>query len=373
MMLSAGAGNVADFGRIGARCLAPLTLFLSVGVGACGTTGATSVMSQEGGAPQAIDAAPLDATPAGGADAAGDGLALEMDASADGATGDGSTTIGDASTQGGDGSTPIDAAAAGGPEQCMHRAPVDPKWKLTWSDEFEKDGPPDPANWGFEQGFVRNQELQWYEPDNATVASGLLTIAARRQTVVNPNYVAGSSDWKTNRQYAYYTSSSMTTMGKQSFEYGRFEMCGKIDTTLGSWPAFWILGDSRSWPSSGEVDIMEYYTNYINANVCKPSGTNCNWAGSVRQSLGSLGGATWASAFHLWAMEWDSQNIKLYLDDVLVYPFSVASAVSSGANPYTGNPFYIIVNEAVGANGGDPTNTTFPISYEVDYVRVYRE
>jgi beta-glucanase (GH16 family) len=252
----------------------------------------------------------------------------------------------------------------------VNRAPVAAKWTLKWSDEFDKDGAPNPANWGFESGFVRNQELQWYQPNNATVSNGLLTIAAQRQQVTNPNYMAGSSNWQTNRQYAQYTSSSMTTSGKQSFEYGRFEMCGQIDTRQGSWPAFWILGNGRSWPASGEVDIMEYYANDIRANVCTPSGSTCDWNGSVAQPISKFA-STWPSQFHLWAMEWSSTDISLYLDDALVWTFTVAS-VTSGTNPYTGNKFYILVNQAIGANGGDPTNTTFPIDYKVDYVRVYQ-
>jgi beta-glucanase (GH16 family) len=239
---------------------------------------------------------------------------------------------------------------------------------LVWSDEFDRDGAPDSSNWGYEKGFVRNQELQWYQPDNATVSGGLLTIAAQKQQVLNPNYNAGSTDWKQNRQYAQYTSTSMTTSGKRSFQYGRFEMCGQIDTRQGSWPAFWILGNGLSWPASGEVDIMEYYANGVRSNICKPSGGNCDWSGSVSQSLSSLGGTTWSNKFHLWAMEWDLQKINLYLDDKLVYGYTITSA-----SPYTGNPFYILVNLAIGANGGDPSSTTFPITYLVDYVRVYQK
>jgi beta-glucanase (GH16 family) len=262
-------------------------------------------------------------------------------------------------------------SAGAGPEQCAKRAALDPKWKLAWSDEFDQDGAPNPANWGFEKGFVRNEELQWYQPDNATVANGLLTIAAQKQQVLNPNYVAGSSSWKTSRQYAQYTSTSMTTSGKHAFTYGRFEVCAKIDTRQGSWPAFWSLGSGVSWPASGEVDIMEYYAKDVRANVCKPSGSTCDWSGSVAQPLSSFA-SDWANSFHLWAMEWDSTNLVLYLDDKSVYPFKVSSAVSSGTNPYVGHSFYVLVNLAIGANGGDPTNTTFPLDYLVDYVRVYQ-
>ena len=272
----------------------------------------------------------------------------------------------DAATGGAGGTIDADSA---GPEQCANRAAIDStKWKLVWSDEFDKDGAPDASNWGYEKGFVRNSELQWYQPDNATVSGGLLTIAAQKQQVLNPNYKAGSTDWKQNRQYAQYTSTSMTTSGKKSFLYGRFELCGQIDTRQGSWPAFWILGNGLSWPASGEVDIMEYYANGVRSNICKPSGGNCDWSGSVSQSLSSLGGTTWSNKFHLWAMEWDSQQINLYLDDKLVYGYTITST-----NPYTGNPFYILVNLAIGANGGDPSSTTFPITYLVDYVRVYQK
>jgi beta-glucanase (GH16 family) len=282
----------------------------------------------------------------------------------------GGTSTGGTKANGGTSSTGGATAGGGsdgGPEQCTGRAAVDTKWKLAWSDEFDKDGAPNSANWGFEKGFVRNQELQWYQPDNATVANGLLTIAAQKQQVTNPNYNAGSSDWKQSRQYAQYTSSSLVSSGKQSFLYGRFEICGQIDTRQGSWPAFWVLGNGRSWPSSGEVDIMEYYANGVRANICKPSGSNCDWSGSVTQSLSSLGGTTWSNKYHLWAMEWDAKNINLYLDDKLVYGYSIAST-----NPYTGNAFYMLVNLAIGANGGDPSGTTFPITYKVDYVRVYQ-
>ncbi len=132
-------------------------------------------------------------------------------------------------------------SSGGGPQQCAARAAIDStKWKLAWSDEFDKDGAPNSANWGFEKGFVRNQELQWYQPDNATVSKGwLLTIAAQKQRVTNPNYNAGSSDWKPESAVCRIHIEFAGLVGKQSFLYGRFEMCGQIDTRQGSWPAFW--------------------------------------------------------------------------------------------------------------------------------------
>lgn len=86
-------------------------------------------------------------------------------------------------------------------------------WKLAWSDEFNHDGPPDPHNWNFENGFVRNEELQWYQPDNARCENGLLVIEARRERKQNPRYNPNGRSWKSKREYAQYTSACLTTGG----------------------------------------------------------------------------------------------------------------------------------------------------------------
>ena len=100
------------------------------------------------------------------------------------------------------------------------------EYKLVWADEFDKDGPPDPCNWTYERGFVRNQELQWYQPDNARCENGLLIIEGRRERKPNPRYNPESNDWKVNREFAEYTSACVTTRRLHSWMYGRFEMRG---------------------------------------------------------------------------------------------------------------------------------------------------
>ena len=102
-----------------------------------------------------------------------------------------STTVGAGATA----AAPQGGAAAG-------RPPDYPGYALVWSDEFDRDGVPDPKNWDYEHGFVRNRELQWYTPENARVSQGFLVIEARRERVPNPQFEAGSNDWRRNREFA---------------------------------------------------------------------------------------------------------------------------------------------------------------------------
>lgn len=117
-----------------------------------------------------------------------------------------------------------------------------------------------PSVWNYEQGYVRNEEAQWYQPDNAVCKGGFLVIEARKErNRQNPLYIPGSNDWRKEREFIEYTSSSVTTAGKKEFLYGRFEVRARIPVAKGAWPAIWTLGSNMEWPSCGEIDIMEYY------------------------------------------------------------------------------------------------------------------
>jgi beta-glucanase (GH16 family) len=250
-------------------------------------------------------------------------------------------------------------------------------YRLVWADEFDTDGRPDPKNWSYEQGFVRNEEAQWYRPENARCEGGSLVIEARRERVENPDYSPQSGDWKRGRQYAEYTSSSLLTRGLHGWVFGRFEMRARIDTRPGLWPAFWTLGVNGDWPHGGEIDIMEYYRGMLLANIAW--GAEEKWHAvwdSYSKPLSSLADPEWPAKFHVWRMDWDSSAIRLYLDDTLMNAANLSSTINrdaEGKNPFM-QAQYIIVNLAVGGNsGGDPSHTIFPAKYEIDYIRVYQK
>lgn len=252
--------------------------------------------------------------------------------------------------------------------------------KLVWNDEFNNDGEPNPLFWKHEIGFVRNNELQWYQSQNASCKDGVLLIEGRREQFSNPNYKADSKDWRSNRQEVTFTSSSIQTRGLKEWQYGTFIIRAKIDTTLGAWPAIWTLGVNGQWPSNGEIDIMEFYRVKSNptilANVAW--GTEKQYVAKWDEAKISLSHFTeknnnWVNEFHIWRMDWTSKSINLYLDDELLNSTSLSESINpDGKNPFT-QPHYLLLNLAIGSNnGGQPNENTHKIRYEVDYVRVYQ-
>jgi beta-glucanase (GH16 family) len=250
-------------------------------------------------------------------------------------------------------------------------------YQLVWADEFNNRGYPDSAYWRHEQGFVRNNELQWYQPQNATCSGGFLLIEGRRESKPNPSFLQGSNNWRQSRPNIAYTSSSINTRGKKEWQYGRFVMRGKIEVGSGLWPAWWTLGVQGQWPSNGEIDIMEYYRGMLLANVATGTATpyKAKWF-TKTFPLDSLGGKAWADTFHVWRMDWDEQAIALYVDDVLLNRVALSQLVNedgTGINPFK-QPHYMLLNLAIGGdNGGDPSETPFPARFIVDYVRVYQK
>jgi len=261
-------------------------------------------------------------------------------------------------------------------------APPLKKMKLVWSDEFNYKGKPNEAFWCFEEGFVRNNELQWYQSDNAFCKKGVLVIEARRENKPNPNYDASSDDWRKSRKTIDYSSACIVTKNKVAFQYGTLVVRARIDVDKGSWPAIWTLGVQGEWPANGEIDLMEFYRINNQPHIL----ANTAWAdnkrfkaqwNSVKMPLQNFEAKNrnWGSKFHEWRMDWTADYIKMYLDGVHIHTTELNKVHNllgdSTIHPFR-QPHFFLLNLAVGSNGGDPSQTSFPLKYEVDYIRFYQ-
>ena len=173
-------------------------------------------------------------------------------------------------------------------------------------------------------------------------------------------------------------------MGKREFLYGRLEVCARIPTAGGSWPAIWTLGRGMEWPSCGEIDIMEFYRingmPHILANAAWGNDQHFQPVWSSKKipfTHFTEREPNWAQQFHVWRMDWDEKAIRLYLDDELLNdtPLSttVNGSIGQNKNPFQ-SPQYILLNLALGGDcGGTIDNSALPMRYEIDYVRIYQK
>jgi beta-glucanase (GH16 family) len=241
-----------------------------------------------------------------------------------------------------------------------------PGYRLVFRDEFDgKAGSlPDQTKWVFETGGggFGNNELEYYtaRPENASLdGQGMLVITARAESYMGSKY----------------TSARLKTAGKLEQTYGRYEARLRIPKGQGIWPAFWMLGANigpTPWPDCGEIDIMENVGKepaLVHGTLHGPGYSGGNGIG---QSAELPGRAAFADDFHEFAVEWEANVVRWYVDGAL-YQTRTPSDLPSGAKWVFDHPFFVLLNLAVGGQwpGSPDKTTTYPQALTVDYVRVY--
>jgi len=232
--------------------------------------------------------------------------------------------------------------------------------KLVWQEEFDGitlnekewnfelgDGCPNICGWG-------NNEKQIYTKNNHSLKNGNLVI----------NVLKNGND--------SYTSTRITTAGKKEFQYGRMEVRAKIPTGKGIWPAFWMLGSNIKkvgWPKCGEIDILEYvgrepHQIFTSLHTQDSHGNTIN---TKKTQISNI-----EEGFHLYAIDWTKDKIEFFVDNQSVYTFN-PDKKDENVWPFN-QPFYFIINVAVGGNfgGHDVDNEIFPQEFLIDYIRVYQ-
>jgi beta-glucanase (GH16 family) len=239
-------------------------------------------------------------------------------------------------------------------------------WHLTWSDEFDgaSGAAPDPTKWGYDVGGDGwgNNELEFYTSrrENSSLdGAGHLVISTLREVYMGRNY----------------TSARLLTNGKFQQAYGRFETRLKIPSGKGLWPAFWALGADIaqvSWPTCGEIDIMENVGREPGINHGTLHGPGYSGGAGLSGMYTLPGGAALSADFHTYAVEWEQNVVRFYVDDHL-YETRTPADVPGGNRWVYDHPFFLILNVAVGGPfpGPPDATTVLPQTMTVDYVRVY--
>lgn len=249
-------------------------------------------------------------------------------------------------------------------------------WEVNWIDSFDGMGV-DWSNWTAQTEADFNGEIQCYTDDDSSaeknydVSNGTLKIIARRQAnAVVCNTFRGA-------QQKMWTSGRINTKDKKEFLYGRIEARIKFHNLEGgTWPAFWMLenrikeqpiagdGDNVAWPNpgAGEVDIWEWYANNSGSYITNFFNASSSGCGS-RVIHNYPGGAADVQQWHDYALEWQPDYMKFYVNDTLVASHNISTC------PQYKEPMFILLNVAMGGTlGGSIDANLSEATMEVDYV-----
>lgn len=237
------------------------------------------------------------------------------------------------------------------------------EYQLVWSDEFEsteinKD------NWSFviwDAEKVNNEWQKYVESsENYKIKDGQLHIIATK----TGEHESGG-----------YTSTRLSSQKKKEFKYGRIEFRAKMPSGIGTWPALWMLGtniDEVGWPMSGEIDIMEYVgfqpdTTHSNVHTKYQSG--------ITDFHATIPLKTVEEEFHNYGILWTKDSIQFYVDSISNITNTYSPLNKNSDNWPLDQPYYLIMNFAVGGNWGGirgVDENIWPQTMIVDYVRVYQ-
>lgn len=231
------------------------------------------------------------------------------------------------------------------------------EYVVVWEDNFEGSSL-NRSYWNVEVNGDGggNQELQYYRDstENIQVSNGTLKIKGLRQSY------GGKS----------YTSGRINTRDKAEFRYGKIEARIKLPSFTGAWPAFWMLGGNHSvigWPRCGEIDIMEAI------NTEKFTHGALHWYGEGKRDSAGDSSSVVPSDFdrtqwHTYGIEWTETTMKWTVDGKVFF----TSNITDGYMGEFRKEQFIILNLAIGGQwpGWTIDNSKFPVTMEVDYVRV---
>lgn len=229
-------------------------------------------------------------------------------------------------------------------------------------------------------------------------------------------------------------SARLRTVNSFNIKYGKVEVRAKMPKGDWLWPAIWMLPKSNyygEWPSSGEIDIVESRGNAPHPNyegvdtVLSTLHWGPHWPQNgyplTSKAYKKTNGKTFNDEFHTYTLEWSPSRIVTHCDGQIILDVDTSRTSfwerggwnsTSYDNPWKNRPtnapfdqpFYIILNLAVGGTGGffvdgypgkpwsntspnavnqfydakgqwlptwDMNNKAHPSALQIDYVRVY--
>lgn len=246
------------------------------------------------------------------------------------------------------------------------------RWTCTFADEFTG-SKLDTGKWlvqlTADSGFRGGGDCVVDTPENVSVSRGRLSLTTRKEaqpfTCTNPS----------GNYPSQHTSGMVTTHGKFSQTYGRFEIRAKFpaSTVPGLHSALWLWparpAKYGAWPASGEIDIAEQYSAYPDRAIPYIHYSTAAADPTVTNNHCLLD----PTAFHSYVAEWTRSTITISFDGRTCVKNSINPLAPLSAPAPFDQPFLIALTQVLGIGGNTFTGSTpLPATTQVDYVRVWK-
>lgn len=232
-------------------------------------------------------------------------------------------------------------------------------YQLVWEDDFDGDSL-DEAIWeklgrggvDYSRYFTSRKELFAVSNSNMILRG-----------VVN--------DFATEDTAKYLTGGVRTIKG---FAPGKIEICAKIGSAKGAWPALWMLPvDNRNNPVNGEADIMEH----LNYDSLVQQTTHSYYT-NVLGHYGSPQRKGWsaynANDYNIFSVEFTADSLVYAVNGkhVITYP-RLPNQADKLQYPFLNQPYYLIMDMQLGGSWVGPIDPkTLPVEMAIDWVRYYQ-
>lgn len=240
---------------------------------------------------------------------------------------------------------------------------VEPRWRLSWEEDFESET----IDWSVWSHTARGtadwQNTQSSDPECFGFRDGNLLLRG----IVNEDRTADT---------AAYLTGGLWTKGKKAFAPGRMEVRAKLQGATGAWPAIWLLpydtsDPGNSWPDGGEIDIMER----LNYDTVAYQTVHSRYTYTLGMGDSPRQGSTAPinpDDFNVYGVDIWPDSVVFHINGVrnFIYP-RVAELDSLGQFPFYKEMFLLVDMQLGGQWVGQVDPADLPVEMEVDWIRYY--
>jgi beta-glucanase (GH16 family) len=247
----------------------------------------------------------------------------------------------------------------------------DGKWKLVWEDHFEGNKL-DTSKWS----LIHTPPERF---NNASDWNRHMIGDKRVYSVENGSlWLKGINNPGIANDPRPFLTGGVDSKGKFYFLYGKVEIRARKECAQGAWPALWMMPEGAvygGWPHSGEIDIMEHlnsdsvihhtvHTRYT--NVLKHTTNPQRGIGNIKADV---------TQWNIYGLEWYPDELVWTVNGVETFRYPRVDGLDPEMKQWPfDQPFYFILSQQLGGSWvGRIEPTDLPVSFIIDYVKVYQQ